>query len=55
MGLFNKKPQEDEWELLPDDYEYDNDSFDDYISAPIDKPSKQKNQKKQKKKPRKLT
>ena len=49
MGLFNKKPQEDEWELLPDDYEYDNDSFDDYISAPIDKPSKQKNQKKTKK------
>ena len=49
MGLFNKKPQEDEWELLPDDYEYDNDSFDDYISAPIDKPSKQKNQKKIKK------
>lgn len=45
MGLFNKKRQEDEWEVLPDDYDYD-DTFDDYISAPVKKSSKPKPSKK---------
>ena len=57
MGFLNNKKQEDEWELLPDDYDYNDDSYDDYINAPVKdmpKPKASKKKMEQKKeKPKK--